>query len=151
VDCEIAAISDQHSAFSKNLKLRPNAEKDKGNYMRDFKELKIWQKSHGLALAVYKATKVFPKEEAYGLTSQIRRSSISIAANIAEGCGRYGDAELARFFQISMGSASELEYHLLFANDLGLLKAKDYRQLADDVGEVKRMLTAFIQKLRADG
>ncbi len=119
--------------------------------MKDFRELKVWQKSHGLALAVYKVTKVFPKEEVYGLTSQIRRSSTSIPANIAEGCGRNGDAELARFLQISMGSASELEYHLLFANDSGLLKTKDYKQLADDVSEVKRILTVFIQKLRAEG
>lgn len=119
--------------------------------MRDFKGLKVWQKSHDLALAVYKATASFPKEEIYGLTSQIRRSCVSICANIAEGCGRNGEAELARFFQIGMGSASELEYHLLLVRDLGLLKTSDYEQLASEVIEVKRMLTSFIQKLRADG
>ena len=119
--------------------------------MRDFKKLKVWQKGHGLALAVYKATISFPKEEIYGLTSQIRRSCVSICANIAEGCGRDGEAELARFFQIGMGSASELEYHLLFAYDLGLLKTSDYEQLNNEVTEVKRMLTSFIQKLKADG
>ena len=78
--------------------------------MRDFRDLKVWQKGHNLALAVYKATTSFPREEIYGLTSQIRRSCVSICANIAEGCGRNGEAELARFFQIGMGSASELEW-----------------------------------------
>ncbi len=76
--------------------------------MRNFKELKVWQKSHQLTLAIYKATGKFPKEEIYGLTSQVRRASASIAANIAEGCGRSGEAELGRFLQIAMGSASEL-------------------------------------------
>jgi four helix bundle protein len=80
--------------------------------MRDFKEYKVWEKSHYLALEVYRVTATFPKEELYGLTSQIRRASTSIPANIAEGCGRSGNTELARFLQIAMGSASELEYHL---------------------------------------
>ena len=119
--------------------------------MRNFKELKVWQKSHRLTLAVYKTTSKFPKEEVYGLTSQIRRAGASIAANIAEGCGRSGEAELARFLRIAMGSASELEYHLLLAHDLGLLKVLDYEQLAGEVREVKRMLTVFVQKLKADG
>jgi four helix bundle protein len=103
-----------------------------------------------LTLSAYKATKTFPKEEIYGLTSQIRRSAASISANIAEGCGRKGEAELARFFQIAMGSASELEYHLLLSHDLGILKTSDYKLLANDVNEVKRMLASFIQKLKAD-
>jgi len=118
--------------------------------MKDFRELKVWEKAHNLALAVYKLTTTFPKDELYGLASQIRRSSASIPANIAEGCGRDGDAELARFLQIAMGSASELEYHLLLARDLNLLRGPDYEQLASDVTDVKRMLTSFIQKLRAD-
>jgi four helix bundle protein len=118
--------------------------------VRDFKELKVWEKAHQLTLAVYKATIKFPRDELYGLTGQIRRSCASIPANIAEGCGRSGDAELARFFQIAMGSASELEYHLLLAHDLDLLNGSDYEQLAREVTEVKRMLTSFIQKLNAD-
>lgn len=81
--------------------------------MKDFRKLQIWEKSHVLVLSVYKQTKSFPKEELFGLTSQIRRAAASIPANIAEGCGRGSDAELARFAQISMGSASELEYHIL--------------------------------------
>ena len=118
--------------------------------MKDFKELKVWQRSHELALKVYRATTSFPRGEIYGLTSQIRRSCVSICANIAEGCGRNGDAELARFFQIGMGSASELECHLLLARDLDLLKTPEYEQLTGELIEVKRMLTSFIQKLRAD-
>ena len=118
--------------------------------MKDFRNLKVWEKAHQLTLAVYKATTSFPREELYGLTSQIRRSCSSIPANLAEGCGRTGPAEMARFFQISMGSASELEYHLLLARDLHMLKVPDYDQLEGDVTEVKRMLSAFIQKLHAD-
>ena len=84
--------------------------------MRDFRELKVWEKSHRLVLDVYGATGGFPREESYGLTAQLRRCSVSIPANIAEGCGRSGDAELGRFMLISMGSASELDYHLLLAH-----------------------------------
>ena len=90
------------------------------------------------------------KDELYGLTSQIRRSCVSVAANIAEGCGRNDDAELARFLQIAMGSASELEYHLLLSRDLGLMDVANYDQLTQETTEVKRMLTSFIQKLKAD-
>jgi four helix bundle protein len=80
--------------------------------MRDFHALKVWQKAHWLTLRVYNATKRFPKDELYGLTSQVRRSATSIPTNVAEGCGRSGEAELARFLNIAMGSASELEYQL---------------------------------------
>jgi four helix bundle protein len=85
----------------------------------------------------------------YGLTSQIRRSCSSIPANLAEGCGRSGDAELARFCSIVMGSASELEYHLLLARDLKLINPKDYEELVQRAIELKRMLTALMQKLKA--
>ncbi len=118
--------------------------------MKTFRELKVWEKAHHLTLAVYKVTQNFPKYELYGLTSQIRRSCASIPANIAEGCGRRGDAELGRFLQITMGSASELEYHLLLAHDLNFLKFSEYEPLRNDVAKVKRMLTSFIQKLNAD-
>lgn len=118
--------------------------------MRNFRELKVWEKAHHLTLGVYKASQSFPRDEIYGLTSQIRRASVSVPANIAEGCGRNGDAELALFLQIAMGSASELDYHLMLARDLTLLNSADYEWLAIDVVEVKRMLTSFIQKLKAD-
>lgn len=118
--------------------------------MKGFRELKVWGKSHRLTLAVYRATRGFPKDELYGLTRQIRSSSASIPANIAEGCGRSGDAELGRFLQIAMGSASELEYHLLLAHDLSFLKQTDHERLARDVVEVKRMLASLIRTLKAE-
>jgi four helix bundle protein len=118
--------------------------------MKDFRQLKVWQKSHQLTLAVYKLTASFPREETYGLSAQIRRASSSISANLAEGCGRNGDAELARYCSIASGSASELEYHLLLARDLKLIKADDYVPLAESVIELKRMLAAWFQKLKAD-
>ncbi len=118
--------------------------------MRDFRELKVWEKGHLLTLAVYKATARFPHDELYGLTSQIRRSCASIPANIAEGRGRDGDAELARFLRIAAGSASELEYHLLLAHELDMLNSLEYKRLTKEVTEVKRMLTSFIHKLRAE-
>ena len=116
--------------------------------MRDFRTLKVWHKAHELTIAVYKASADFPKAEIYGLTGQLRRASASIAANLAEGCGRSGDAELARFVQIAMGSASEAEYHLLLASDLGFLEESEHKQLDDRVTEIKRMLTSFLQTLR---
>ncbi len=121
-----------------------------GSDVKDFRDLQVWRRAHQLTLEVYQLTASFPREEVYGLTSQLRRSCASIAANVAEGCGRNGDAELARFCSIAMGSASELEYHLLLARDLKLLKAKDYERLAQQTGEVKRMLTGFMHKLKAD-
>lgn len=117
--------------------------------MQNFKNLNVWEKSHRLVLNIYHVTKGFPKEEIYGLTSQVRRCSASIPANIAEGCGRAGEAEFARFLQIAMGSASELEYHLLLARDLHFLEETVYEQLASEVIEVKKMLSSFISTLRA--
>ncbi|MGH2541696.1 MAG: four helix bundle protein [Ardenticatenaceae bacterium] len=117
---------------------------------RDFKQLKVWERSHQLTLEVYRATSNFPQLEAYGLTSQIRRSCASIAANIAEGCGRGGNAEFARFLRIAMGSASELEYHILLARDLSLLNTVIHEKLSNEVTEIKRMLTSFIRFLTPD-
>jgi four helix bundle protein len=122
--------------------------------LRDFHKLLVWQKAHQLTLAVYRETGAFPKAEMYGLTSQIRRASASIGANIAEGCGRTGKAELARFLKIAMGSASELEYHLLLARDLKMLPNPNHERLEAGTTEVKRMLTSLTKKLvneRADG
>ena len=118
--------------------------------MRDFRELKVWQKAHQLTLSVYRVSNGFPTDERYGLTSQLRRASVSIPANIAEGCGRRGDREMSRFLQIAMGSASELEYHLLLAHDLGLLDNQSHRELEEYTTEVKRMLSSFLKKLIAD-
>jgi four helix bundle protein len=118
--------------------------------VKNFRDLKVWQKAHQLTLAVYQLTASFPREELYGLRAQLRRAGSSIAANLAEGCGRNGDAELARFCSMAMGSASELEYHLLLARDLKLIPSKDYQALQERATELNRMLTALIQKLNAD-
>jgi four helix bundle protein len=117
--------------------------------LRDFRELKVWEKSHHLALSVYKATAGFPKEETYGLLSQIRRASVSIPANIAEGCGKIGDNEFTRYLVIAMGSASELEYELLLAHDPNYLEDEDYGKLTNELIEVRKMLNALIQKIKS--
>jgi four helix bundle protein len=117
--------------------------------LKDFRKLKVWDKSHVLTLEVYRATAAFPREEVYGLTSQMRRASASIPSNIAEGCGRDGTPELTRFLRIAMGSASELEYQLLLGHELGFLQDESYESLANSTIEIKRMLTGLIQKLKA--
>jgi four helix bundle protein len=89
--------------------------KNSEGVLKDFRKLKVWEKSHHLALSVYQATSSFPDHEQYGLTSQMRRAAVSIPANIAEGYGRGGDAEFARFLQIASGSAAELQYQILLA------------------------------------
>jgi four helix bundle protein len=118
--------------------------------MQGFRDLKVWQKAHHLTLAVYQITAKFPREEMFGLTRQTRRASSSIAANLAEGCARNGDAEFARFCFIAMGSASELEYHLLLARDLEFLSTERHADMQLQVAEVKKMLAALIRKLTAD-
>jgi len=117
--------------------------------MQDFHNLKVWQKSHHLTLLVYKATSSFPKEELYGLTSQVRRAAVSIPANIAEGCARGGDAEFGRFLSIVQGSAGELDYHLLLARDLKFVKASEYESISSELTAVRRMLTKFIRHLKS--
>lgn len=118
--------------------------------MRDFRKLKVWCQAHQLALAVYGATRSFPKDELYGLTSQSRRAAASVPANIAEGCGRTGVGDFVRFLHIASGSASELEYHLLLARDLQFLEQKAHDRLTASVCEVKQMLSALVQKVRSD-
>src|SRR5271156_214750 len=111
--------------------------------MEDFKDLKVWVKAHALTLNVYQRTRSFPKEETYGLSSQMRRSAASVGANIAEGCGRRSDGEMRRFLQIARGSASELEYHFLLAKGLQLLRAAEFADLEARVLEIQRMLASF--------
>ena len=115
--------------------------------MKDFRQLQVWEKAHAFVLALYPVTCAFPRDELYGLTSQIRRAAVSIPSNIAEGCGRDGDAELKRYCQIAMGSASEVEYQLQLARDLQYLDPDSYQQLHEHLVEVKRMLNRFIQSL----
>jgi four helix bundle protein len=116
--------------------------------MKDFRKLLVWQKSHQMTVEIYQITAFFPKGEMYGLTNQIRRAAVSVSANIAEGCGRGSDSELARFLQISMGSASELEYHLLLARDINYLENEKHESIELKVIEIKRMLSSFINRLK---
>jgi four helix bundle protein len=118
--------------------------------VKDFRDLEVWEKAHALVLTSYKLTSAFPKAEMFGLTSQIRRCSSSIPANIAEGCGRLGNTELHRFLQIACGSANELEYHFLLARDLDYLSQTEYGSVHKQFLEMKRMLVALTRKVGAD-
>jgi four helix bundle protein len=117
--------------------------------MQDFRKLTVWKRSHELTLRLYELTATFPRGEVYGLTSQIKRSAASVPTNIAEGCGREGGADFARFLQIAFGSASELEYQLLLAHDLGFLGDGVHEETEREVTEIKRMLTSLIQRVRS--
>ena len=116
--------------------------------MQDFRKLKMWEKAHQLTLAVYRVTVKFPKDETYGLISQIRRAAASIPTNMAEGCGRDTEPEFNRFMQIAMGSACETEYQLLLAKDLGYLGNDDYLKMNEQISEIKRMLSTLIVKIK---
>lgn len=118
--------------------------------MKDFRNLKVWERCHKLTLSIYEITAEFPREEIYGLTSQIRRASASIPTNIAEGCGRSRDTELARFIEIAIGSASELEYLLLLCHDLELINVSNFESLLTETVEIKKMLITFFLKLKAN-
>jgi len=115
--------------------------------LRNFRELTVWQKAHELVIEIYRGSSRFPADERFGLTVQLRRAAASIGSNIAEGCGRGSDKDFSRFLSIAAGSASEVEYQLLLAHDLGYLTEKDYRSLDASVNEVKRILNSFIQSL----
>ena len=116
--------------------------------MSNYKELQVWRKAHAMTLDVYRVTARFPKEELYGLTSQMRRSAASEGANIAEGCGRRSDGEMCRFLQIARGSASEIEYHILLAFDLHFLKKDEFERLRAQADELQRMLTGLMLSIR---
>jgi len=117
--------------------------------VRDYRDLKVWTKAHRLTLAIYETPEHFPKAGVFGITSQMRRASISIEANLAEGCGRRSDGEMARFVQIAMGSGAELPCHLLIAKDLGFMDETDYATLHQDTTEVLRMLSALSEAVRS--
>ncbi|MDZ7659906.1 four helix bundle protein [Fodinibius sp.] len=118
--------------------------------MKNFRNLKIWEKSHSLTLDIYKYTSTYPKEELYGLTSQMRRSSASIPSNIAEGCGRNSQPQFARFLNIAFGSASELEYQLILSKDLEFIDKRVFKILLEKITEIKRMLASLVKKVQAD-
>lgn len=115
--------------------------------MRDFKKYDVWKLGHEVVLKMYRLTNQFPKEEIYGLTSQMRRAAYSIPSNIAEGCGRESGAEFRRFLTISQGSASELEYFLILTKDLEYLNITDYERLDDEVNKTRRSINNLIKKL----
>ena len=119
--------------------------------MRDFRKLSVWQKAHRLTLEVYRLTATFPPDERFGLTAQLRKSSASVPTNLAEGCGRFGERELACFVSIAAGSASEAEYQLLLARDLGYVPAETHERLEAAVNEIKKMLRALHGRLTANG
>jgi four helix bundle protein len=115
--------------------------------MSDFKKLRVGQKAHEITLIIYRETQSFPNCELYGLVSQMRRSCVSIGSNIAEGCGRVGEPEKARFLQIAVGSLSELEYQLIVSHDLGYFSEIVFAKIAQDVEELGRMLGALVRTI----
>ena len=117
--------------------------------MKDFHQLGVWVKSHTLTLRIYDITRTFPREELFGLTSQLRRSVSSIPANIAEGCGKRSDPDFARHLQIGFGSACEVEYHLILARDLNYLNADQFVATTESLIEIKKMLSSLISRVRA--
>ena len=117
--------------------------------MQDFRKLKVWEKAHALTLAIYRATQRSRRSDFPGLVPQLRRAAASIPANIAEGCGHEGPKELARYLQMSMASACEVEYFLILGVDLTLIQRTTFVDLETKTKEVKRMLTSLIQKVRA--
>ncbi len=115
--------------------------------MRNYRDLQVWTKAHRLTLELYRISRSFPRDEIYGLTSQLRRAAASVGANLAEGCGRRTSSELARFVRIAMGSASELDYHLLLCRDLGFMKTDDFQRASTDLTEVRKMMTSFLSSV----
>ena len=117
--------------------------------MQNYKDLKVWAKSHEFTLKIHDVTKAFPREEIYSLTNQIRRSALSVPANIAEGCGKNSKSEFAHFLNIALGSANESEYFLILSKDLFYLNEQNFKILYDLINEVKSMLISLVSKVLA--
>lgn len=115
--------------------------------MRNFQQLSIWQRSHAITLKIYTATRSFPKDELFGLVSQMRRSASSVPTNIAEGCGRETLPEFKRFLTIATGSASELHYQIILCKDLGYLPIHSFEELSEEIIQIKKMIYAYSEKL----
>ena len=115
--------------------------------LNNYKELNVWQKSYELCLKIYGITTKFPNDERYGLTSQVRRSAVSIPSNIAEGYGRKTTADYIRMLYISYGSVCELETQILLAGDLGFIEKDKSEPIKKDIAEIERMLKALIKSL----
>jgi four helix bundle protein len=118
--------------------------------LRNYRDLQVWSKAYALSLDLYRLSRTFPREEIYGITSQLRRAAVSIGANLAEGCGRRTNAEMARFVRIAMGSASELDHHLLLCKDLGFLQDEDYKRVLRRLIEVRKMLGALLESIEEE-
>lgn len=116
--------------------------------MQDYRNLRIWERAHNLTLSIYRITTTFPREELYSMTSQIRRSAISIPANIAEVAGRNTKLDFAQFLNIALGSLNESLYYLLLAKDLKYISDNEYYNLDREANELKAMLIAFINTIR---
>jgi four helix bundle protein len=115
--------------------------------VNDFLQVKVWQKSKNLAVLIYRATESYPRSERFGLVNQTRRAAISISANIAEGCGRRSDRDMARFVDIALGSAYELASHIELAAELGFMSSTTRRELGHTTSEVRRMLVGLRRSL----
>jgi four helix bundle protein len=116
--------------------------------MQDFKKLRVWENAHRLVIEIYCETRIFPREEQFGITAQIRRSASAIAANIAEGCRKNGGSEFARYLNIALGSANETEYFLILSKDLGYLSNEKANPYLDNINEIKAMLIRLINRVR---
>ena len=117
--------------------------------MQNFRNLKVWQKAHALTIAAYQASTAFPIEERFGLTVLVRRTATNVPTSIADGCGRGNDVETRKSLSAAMGAASQLEYLVLLAHDLGFLPASEHGRLTGEVVEVKKMLAGLIGTLNA--
>lgn len=120
------------------------------NKTKSFQDLLVWQKSHKVVIEIYKKTKKFPKEELYGITSQMRRSAISIPANIAEGYRKKSKAEKIHFFEISLCSLQELRYYIILCRDLNYFDRTDFDNLGTEINEIGKMITAYINAIEAE-
>lgn len=119
--------------------------------LKSFKELTVWQKSYKLCLEIYRLTKIFPDDERYGLTSQMRRAAVSVSSNIAEGYGRKTTPEYIHSLYITYGSICELETQILLSIDLNYINPDNMRKVQDDLNEVERMIKALIKSLESKG
>jgi len=117
--------------------------------MKDYKNLMVWQRSHKAVLNIYKLTKSYPREEQFGIVSQLRRAMISVPNNIVEGCGKFTQKDFAKYLQQSLGSCQESEYLLFLSFELGYLEDSQFQPINQEINEIKAMLISLIKKVRA--
>jgi len=117
--------------------------------IRVFTDLDAWKEGHQLVLMIYKATKIFPKDELFGLTSQMRRAAVSITSNIAEGFSRNSYLEKSHFYSISQGSNTELQNQLIIAKDIGYIDAENFQKIAEQSLKVHKIINGLIKKSKS--